>query len=82
MCVSILAGCTGENSGAKDEAGPGSDLFFTHQEVRESPEWVERLEAAKDAEQLATMPIATLSALNCLPIYELTEKQILQKSNG
>jgi hypothetical protein len=36
----------------------------------------------KDAKQLTTMPIATLSALNFLPIYELTEKQILQKSNG
>lgn len=36
----------------------------------------------KDAEQLATMPLATLSALNFLPIYELTEKQILQKSNS
>ncbi len=29
-----------------------SDLYFTHQEIRKSPEWVTKLEATKDCEQL------------------------------
>jgi len=39
-----LAGCAQQ----QQEEG----LYFTHQEVRESPAWVTNLDAAKDAEQL------------------------------
>ena len=38
---------TGETAEARSE-----ELYFTAQEVRESPEWVTDLEAVKDAEQL------------------------------
>ena len=36
----------------KSEAGTSAGLYFTQQEVRKSPEWVTKLDAAKDAEQL------------------------------
>ena len=46
--IILLAGC-----GSKEEESKSSDgLYFTQQEVRESPEWVQNLDAAKDAEQL------------------------------
>ena len=38
-----------ENTAAKTDS---SDLYFTHQEIRKSPEWVTKLEATKDCEQL------------------------------
>ena len=48
LCVILLAGC-----GPKEEETQTSDgLYFTKQEVRESPEWVQNLDAAQDADQL------------------------------
>ena len=48
LCIILLAGC-----GSKEEETKASDgLYFTHQEVRESPEWVQKLDAVKDTEQL------------------------------
>ena len=38
-----------ENTAAKTDS---SDLYFTHQEIRKSPEWVTKLEATKDCNQL------------------------------
>ena len=48
LCIILLAGCGSKEEESKDSEG----LYFTHQEVRESPEWVQNLDAAKDAEQL------------------------------
>ena len=47
LCVILLAGC-----GPKEEAKNSDGLYFTKQEVRESPEWVQNLDAAQDADQL------------------------------
>ena len=59
----VLAGCsTGAQASSQDDAGTqassqasqgGVDtgLYFTHQEVRPSPDWVIKLDVAKDAEQ-------------------------------
>lgn len=47
MSVAVLSGCAQQNTPTE-----GQELYFTHQEVRESPEWVTALEATKDAEQL------------------------------
>lgn len=64
MALGALAGCTQTESGTHSEpatkteanAGtvqaPGSELYFTQQEICKSPEWVTKLDAAKDAEQL------------------------------
>ena len=44
---------TSENSTKNtSEKNNFSDLYFTHQEIRKSPEWVTKLEAAKDCKQL------------------------------
>ncbi len=47
ICIILFAGC-----GSKEEAKNSDGLYFTHQEVRESPEWVQNLDATKDADQL------------------------------
>ena len=48
LCIALLAGC-----GSQEEETQTSDgLYFTQQEVRESPEWVQNLDAAQDADQL------------------------------
>ena len=58
LAALLLAGC-GQQSGAADASGtPGATeatdtgLYYTQQEVRTSPEWVTKLDAAKDTEQL------------------------------
>ena len=48
MAVSVLSGCAKQNTAT---ATP-DELYFSVQEVRESPKWVTDLEATKDAEQL------------------------------
>ena len=48
MAVSVLSGCAKQNTAT---ATP-DELYFSVQEVRESPKWVADLEATKDAEQL------------------------------
>ncbi|MDO4400296.1 MAG: L,D-transpeptidase family protein [Coriobacteriia bacterium] len=55
-----LAGCAQQGSQPSSAAGDGaanaaaadSGLYFTQQEPRPSPEWVTKLDATKDAEQL------------------------------
>lgn len=47
LCAILLAGC-----GSKEETQTSDGLYFTKQEVRESPEWVQNLDAAQDADQL------------------------------
>ena len=47
ICIILFAGC-----GSKEEAKNSDGLYFTHQEVRESPKWVQNLDATKDADQL------------------------------
>ena len=48
LCIILLAGC-----GTKENESKTSDgLYFTKQEMRESPEWVQNLDAAQDADQL------------------------------
>ena len=37
---------------AEEETQTSDGLYFTKQEVRESPEWVRNLDAAQDADQL------------------------------
>ncbi|MBR0104168.1 MAG: hypothetical protein IJM06_01055, partial [Firmicutes bacterium] len=49
MAVSVFTGCGKEETASISGNG---ELFATSQEVRESPEWVTKLDAAKDAEQL------------------------------
>ena len=51
----LLAGCAQQGTatdGEADAAAADSGLYFTQQEPRPSPEWVTKLDAAKDAEQL------------------------------
>ena len=48
LCMILLAGCGSE----KEETQTSEELYFTKQEVRESPEWVQNLDAAQDADQL------------------------------
>ena len=43
-----LSGCQKENDGKVEN----NDLYFTNQEVKDSPKWVTKLDATKDAEQL------------------------------
>jgi len=54
-----LAGCSqGQASSASASAGSAASdggLYFTRQDVRESPAWVTKLDAAKDAEQLVVV---------------------------
>ncbi len=47
LCIILIAGC-----GPKEETQASDGLYFTKQEVRESPEWVQNLDAAQDADQL------------------------------
>ncbi len=47
ICIILFAGCS-----SKEEAKNSDGLYFTHQKVRESPKWVQNLDAAKDADQL------------------------------
>lgn len=52
MTVSLCA-CGGSDKANSDTAQAASDaLYFTRQEVRKSPEWVTKLKAAQDADQL------------------------------
>ena len=46
LTISVLAGC------GKTEEASAEELYFTQQEVRKSPEWVTKLDATKDADQL------------------------------
>lgn len=48
MAASVLAGCSSQNAADKKS----DSLYFSEQEVRESPKWVTNLDATKDAEQL------------------------------
>jgi len=53
--AAALAGCSqGHDSSVSSSSGSeaGGGLYFTRQEVRESPTWVTALDSAKDAEQL------------------------------
>lgn len=56
--AAMVAGCSQGQAAASGSSTSGkagdSGLYFTHQDVRESPEWVSKLAetAAKDAEQL------------------------------
>ena len=49
ITVSVATGCAGQRV---EEETDQEGLYFTTQEVRESPEWVTNLDAAKDTEQL------------------------------
>lgn len=51
IAAAALAGCAPQAADNK-QAETGEGLYFTHQDVRESPAWVAKLDAAKDAEQL------------------------------
>lgn len=48
MALGALVGCVKTET----EKGIVDKLYFTQQEVKKSPEWVTKLEATKDAEQL------------------------------
>ena len=58
LMLSALAGCgkteskTETQTKADSDAADDDGLYFIQQAVRKSPEWVTKLEAAKDAEQL------------------------------
>lgn len=54
MTVGTLVGCAKTDNGTKTDSGKSAsqELYFMQQEVRKSPEWVTKLDAAKDAEQL------------------------------
>ena len=51
----VLAGCSsnaGESQSGSANSSGSEGLYFTHQDVRPSPEWVTKLDAVKDTEQL------------------------------
>ena len=50
MSLSLLAGCGNANGGT--EKSNAHELYFSNQEVRKSPEWVTKLDATENAEQL------------------------------
>ena len=54
LSVSVLAGCAAQQEPATKDSVTvkNEELYFSTQEVRESPKWVTDLEATKDAEQL------------------------------
>ncbi|WP_316637287.1 L,D-transpeptidase family protein [uncultured Ruminococcus sp.] len=54
LSVSVLAGCAAQQEPATKDSVTvkNEELYFSTQEVRESPKWVTELEATKDAEQL------------------------------
>ena len=55
--TAALAGCSGDAAASSQSSAQASSqendsgLYFTHQEVRDSPEWVTKLDVTKDAEQ-------------------------------
>ena len=50
MTLSVFAGCAKPNSSSDNAASTGA--YFTKQRVRNSPEWVTKLKAAQDSDQL------------------------------
>ena len=53
LALSALAGCAQSSETTEITVNSGdSGLYFTQQEKRKSPEWVTKLDAAKDSEQL------------------------------
>lgn len=54
LTCSLFAGCSAPQTAADSQASASNTggLYFTNQPVHESPEWVQNLDAAKDAEQL------------------------------
>ena len=54
LAASVISGCSAkrEKTEEADQKTETADLYFTTQEVRESPKWVTDLEATKDADQL------------------------------
>ena len=48
--AAVFTGCANQSTGTPKASA--DELYFTQQEVRKSPEWVTKLDAAKDAEQL------------------------------
>lgn len=53
MAGTFLAGCSGQNTvSAAAKSAEEDGLYFSDQEVRESPKWVTDLDAVKDAEQI------------------------------
>ncbi|MDO4532409.1 MAG: hypothetical protein Q4C36_01675 [Coriobacteriia bacterium] len=54
LAAAALVGCGPQTSGGTSRGGEAAtgDLYYTHQDVRESPAWVTKLDATKDAEQL------------------------------
>ena len=47
-----FSGCTSNQTGKTANDTITSDLYFTKQEIRRSPDWVTKLDAAKECEQL------------------------------
>ena len=54
LAASVISGCSAkrEKTEEADQKTETADLYFTTQEVRESPKWVTDLKATKDADQL------------------------------
>ena len=56
VTAATLASCSQgqqqSKAAASVQSSADTDLYFTHQGVRESPEWVTKLDAVKDTEQL------------------------------
>lgn len=54
LLFSLLTGCSAPQATADRQANTSNidGLYFTNQPIRESPEWVKNLTAAKEAEQL------------------------------
>ena len=50
LAVSMLAACGQQADNSAADAA--DELYYTQQELRDSPKWVTKLDAAKDAEQL------------------------------
>lgn len=50
LALSMFGGCANQNTEISKAAA--NELYFTQQEIRKSPEWVTKLDAAKEAEQL------------------------------
>jgi hypothetical protein len=47
-----FSGCISNQTGKTANDTITSDLYFTKQEIRRSPDWVTKLDAAKECEQL------------------------------
>lgn len=52
ILMSAFSGCTNNQNGKTANDTITSNLYFTDQKLRKSPEWVTKLDAAKDFEQL------------------------------